>query len=216
MPLIMHFIKAPRFYDSYLEEYISLPTTDLNKIDRYYFWMEKVKTGQTRCSFKEWSGLSKEDLPHEEVVKYYKDFYVQKPIIFDGDCEEAQVQTIFTDLARVVKMNQLVNWAMKHVTNGEVELNCWYEISKEQLKDLCARLKRTRRCLSFVGEELIVKDKWLANELLPLMKEVPLFWGTDEYDSVYARQVADAYEIIQNVLNATDFEKESIYLVRVN
>ena len=216
MPLIMHFFKAPRFFDPYLEEYVSLPLSELRKIEKYYGWMKRTKAGITSCSFKEWSGMTKEDLPHEEIVKYYEPFHTLNPITFDMDGEEAQVQTIFADLARLVKMNQLVNWAMKHVTNGEVELNCWYEISKDQLKDLCARLKRTRRCLSLVGEELIVKDKWLAKELFPLMDEVPLFWGTEEYDSTYAWQVANAYETIRKILNSTDFEKESLYLVRTN
>ena len=213
MPLIIHIFRVPRYQNIFTGEYETLPFEDLQIVNKYFNWKKARANGVACDSLKDWCGVREEDMPHKGIVNYYGDFYNRKPIYDDYTGELEETESIFEDLARLVKMNQLANWMMKHVTNGVFEKDFWYEVSGEQLKDLCARLKRTRRCLSVVEDELIVKDKWLAKELMPLMDEVPAFWGTDAYDRIYAEQIARAYETIREILNSTDFEKESIYFV---
>lgn len=216
MPLIMHFIKAPRFFDPYIEEYISLPFADLQKINSYYDWKERVKAGKECCSLKEWSGFSKEELPHEEVVGYYKEHYKWNPFISDWDCEKTQVKSIFADLARLSRMEQLANWAMKYVAMGKLEEGHHYEVSKEQLKDLYRRLRSTQLCIDYVGDELTVIDPSIAKEFMPLFDAESAVGRDDRYNEFYASQLVEAYSVVLNILISTDFEKESIYFVASN
>ena len=58
-------------------------------------------------------------------------------------------------------------------------------------------------------ESIVNED--VAKEYLPLMEERGLFFGTDHYGDVYANQVIEAVNIIENILSTTDFEKETVY-----
>ena len=213
MPLIIHFFRVPRYKNIITGEYETIPFEDVRIINKYFDWKRARAEQRVACySLKAWCGVSEDDMPHKYIVNYYSDFYKPNPVYSDWDGELVEKYSIFEDLARFVKSNQVLNWLINNVPGAKKDGN-FHEISEDQVTRLCGTLKRTRKCLAYVGDELTVVDVETARELLPVMDEVPLFWGPETYDSIYAEQVVNAYEIIRKILNSTDFKKESIYFI---
>ena len=108
-------------------------------------------------------------------------------------------------------MEQLANWAMKHVIMGKFKGGHYYEVSKEQLKDLYRRLRSIQLCIDYVGETISVTDKNIAKEFMPFIDA-----ESNNYGEFYAIQMVEAYSVVLKILTSTDFEKESIYLMATN
>ena len=60
------------------------------------------------------------------------------------------------------------------------------------------------------NNQLIV-DEVIAHETLPIMEQRGLFFGVDNYNEIYAQQVIEVANIVSNILETTDFEKETVY-----
>ena len=210
MALIIYFTRVPRYQNIFTNEYETIPFNDVQLINKYFNWKKAREEHGVDCySLKDWCGVSEDDMPHKTIVNYYGDFYNKKMAYNNYDSEMVETESIFEDLARIVKANQIFNWLINNVTNGNVD-NEHHEVSKEKLKMLCRALKQIRRDATFDDNGFKV-DEDVAKEYMPIMDDVPMFWGTNKYDEVYAEQVVKVYDIIRDILNTTDFEKESIY-----
>lgn len=212
MALVIRFYRVPRYWNIITKEYETVPFKDIALINKYFDWQkEKADNGKYSCdTLKEWCGVPESELPHKYVISHYSDFYTRKPWYLEYTGERSEVYSIFEDVGRFVKTNQIMNWLINNVTEGKFDHDV-HEISEEQVKNLSVALGKTCRAICVKGDEFVVKDEAKAKENLPVMDELPYFWGSNSYDSIYAEQVADARDVIERIRLKTDFEKESIY-----
>ena len=83
--------------------------------------------------------------------------------------------------------------------DGEDDCQYHNEVSKEDLEELLDICQQ------------VLDDHSLADELLPT--QGGFFFGDTEYDEYYFEDIKDTIDIIKNVLETTDFDKEMIYYV---
>lgn len=201
MALIMYLTRAPRYKNIITDEYETIPRKDIALIESYYNWGRAREEGVYSCdTLEEWCGISEKELPHKYIVNYYGDFF-ERRAWYSEIAGEIEKYTIFEQLARLVKMNQIFNWFIKNVMNNNVNQN-YYEVTKDNFKKLLKTLND-------------VKDNFnenIAKDLLPVMDERGYFFGTDKYDDIYIKQVIEVIDVVNNILETTDFEKEIVYL----
>lgn len=97
------------------------------------------------------------------------------------------------------KANQIHEWMNKNLTEVAVE-NCeGYPITKEQLEEL------RQVCVNVYTHQ---NEKY-SQEHLPTT--TGFFYGSDEYDDWYYNQVNNTIELIDKVLQSTDFNRQQIF-----
>ena len=216
MALITYLTKAQRYQNIMTDEYETLPFDDLALIDEYFSWKKaryeaKYENGMYYCStLEEWCGVPESKLAHKYVVNYYHEHFKERPMYHEM-IGETEGYSIFTSLARLVKMNQLFDWLIKNVMNNEINKE-HYEITKSHLEDLLKACAKVKENIQIVNENDYLVDKKCAEKYFPLMKETGYFFGTNEYDHIYARQVIEIVDIVKSILDETNFETEAIYV----
>lgn len=209
MALIMYLTKAPRYQNIMTDEYETIPREDVVLIDKYFNWKRAKAEGKDCGStLEEWCGIPESKLAHKYVVNYYGDFYTPKTMYHEY-MGEIDTYSIFDQLARIVKANHIFNWFIKNIMNGVVNKD-FYEITKENLISLLNDCNKVVSVLANNNGKYIVNEA-VAKEYMPLMEERGMFFGTDKYDNIYAEQIIEVVNIINNILETTDFEKETIY-----
>lgn len=209
MALIMYLTKAPRYKNTTIEE--------IKLIESYFHWQHEKEIGSRYGgdTFEKWCGHSETELPNSDVVDYYKEFLTKKTTYVEGVGNEEHY-SLFTQMARFVKANQILNWFVRNVMDNKLD-NEFYEVSKEQLEGFLTTCNEVKDSFTFLRtNEYTKEDEYEINEdiadrLLPLMKEKGYFFGSIRYNDLYAEQVIDAANIVKNILDITDFEKETIY-----
>lgn len=199
MALIIYLTKAPRYKNTTVKE--------IKLIESYFRWKHEKEIGSKYATdtFEKWCGHSETELPNSDVVDYYKTFLIKDNENYD----------LFERLGRFVKANQIFNWFIKNVMNGEVNQE-YYTITKEQLENLLCVCRKVRSGFTFLkknkyNEDEYVVDESVAKDLLPLMEKKGHFFGTNEYNNLYASQVIDVINILDNILKTTNFDKETVY-----
>ena len=209
MALIMYLTRAPRYQNIITDEYETIPRDDIVLIEKYFNWKKAKADGKdSGDTLEEWCGIPESKLPHKYIVNYYRDFYTPKKAYSEhfGDME---VYSLFEHMARFAKANQIFNWFIKHVMNENANKE-YYEVTKKQFEDLLDVCNKVKEC--FVrNEDGYIIDEGVAKDLLPIMDKKGYFFGTDSYGKIYAQQVMEAAEAIQNILATTDFEKQVVY-----
>lgn len=213
MSLVLYLYSAPKYQNTTAEE--------IKLIESYLEWQhEKSNNGKYSCdTFEQWCSHSESELPSKDVIEYYQQFWIKKKMRIEmlGDMD---VYSIFNQLGRFCKTNHIINWFYKNVMNGELDKN-FHEVSKEQICSLYHICKKIRD----TGIELIEKNKHgidalnkydvdesVTNLLPPLYGNKGMFFGSTECDSFYAYQIIRAVDILKNIINTTDFDKQVIYL----
>ena len=211
MALIMYFTRIPRYKNILTDEYETIPRDDIVLIEKYFNWKRVRETGnQYNCdSLEDWCGIPESKLPHKYVVNYYRDFYTPKKqyVEYVGEVEG---YSLFEQLARFAKVNQVFNWFIKNVMGGKVDQE-YYEVTKKQFEELLGACNKVRSGFTNIGEDEYTINEELAKEYLPLMEEQGYMFGLKEYSSYYAVQVIEMIDIISNILDTTDFEKQTVY-----
>jgi hypothetical protein len=92
----------------------------------------------------------------------------------------------------------------------------YYEVSRDQLMKLLNACEHVRSGFTFIKHDEYFGDKYsvdeeIAKEYLPLMEEQGYFFGSKSYDVNYAKHVVEMIDIIENILNTTNFEEETVY-----
>lgn len=190
MGLDMYLNRMPR--------YKGATARDVSKVEHYMDWIKAKIEGSeyAKCTFKEWCGYDK--VPSTDYLNFYSDYY--HVYYSDWDTEKKHPWTgIMEQVGYWRKANQIHNWFVENIQDG-VDDCCYHrEVTEEdliELRDIC-------------HEVLCNHD--LAEMRLPTAPG--FFFGSYEYDEWYVEDLKNTIDIINKVLETTDFEKQMIYYV---
>jgi hypothetical protein len=126
------------------------------------------------------------------------------------------------------KANQIHKWFVDNVQGGEDDCGYHDEVTKEVLENLLETCKKVLEGCKLVDGEVTngyefkdgkmipckvqgkyVADSSVAEELLPSAEG--FFFGSQEYDQWYIRNIEATVKIVTEALETTDFETQMIY-----
>ena len=187
--------------DMYLERmprYKNATASDVSAVEDYFGWISAKNEGSeyAKGTFKDWCG--REEIPPHDHLEFYSKFYEVKYAYWDKEHKYGR-PSIMEQVGYWRKANAIHLWFVKNVQDGEDD--CYYhrEITKadlEELKDVCNE---------------VLCDPDIADSVLPTT--AGFFFGSTEYDEWYVRDLKTTIDIINEVIETTDFEKEMIYYV---
>lgn len=223
MGLDMYLNKMPR--------YKNVTAGQISGIASYFDWLRAKEEGSkyANCDLKQWCGTSEDELPDKETIEWFKQFdSVQYPS-WDID-KDFGYSGVIKQVGYWRKANQIHEWFVRNVQDGEDDCCYHNEVTKEileELLDTCTKVYES--CTMTIGpvkngetyengewkpiieQGKIIIDPSIAKELLPT--QGGFFFGSTDYDEYYVEQIADTIDIITRVLETTDFDKEMIYYV---
>ena len=218
--------------DMYLERmprYRGATADDVSAVESYLDWLKAKINGSeyAQCSFEEWNGSKK--MPNKDYLEFYADFY--KAHYSDWDTEHKHPwMRITEEVGYWRKANQIHNWFVENIQNGVDDCNYHREVTEEDLRELLDICKRVLDSCEMVsgqiqngweyknGQEVpimedgkYVKDSSVAEELLPSTSG--FFFGRTDYDEYYVDDIKNTIDIINKVLETTDFDTQMVYYV---
>ncbi len=115
-----------------------------------------------------------------------------------------EYQEKYNQIASWRKSNQIHNWFVENCQGGvdECQLSIVEEYQLRELLEICETITNAPKTPSFIREELASKN-------LPTTDG--FFFGGTEYDEWYFSDVEETVEIINKVLEETDFETQVIF-----
>lgn len=219
--------------DSYLyrmPRYKGATVHDVYAIEQYLDWQRKKAEGNEyadRNTLKEWCDIDDSELPSQEVIDYYKQFYTK--CYSDWDTEHKYGwYSIMKQVGYWRKANEIHNWFVENVQDGEDDCDYHNECTREILEDLLHTCKIVLdSCATTYGkihiedrgtdngwepiyrDGQVVIDSSVAEELLPRCRG--FFFGGDGYDEYYVNDIVDTIKILEDVLATTDFETQMVF-----
>lgn len=209
--------------DSYLyrmPRYKNTTAKEVNAIEGYLDWLKEKKEGSeyANCTLKEWCSVDESELPSKDVIEFYKPFYSTNKYGYGHIMEEVGYWR---------KANQIHNFFVENVQDGEDDCSYHNECTKKILEDLLDKCyKVLTGSIMMIGQvkngQQYVDGEWVdcmepgkviinpevAEELLPSCRG--FFFGSTEYDEYYMQDIEDTIKIIKNVLATTDFETQML------
>lgn len=176
------------------------------------------------CTSESWCGLDMKDV-NLDLAEDYITEYTHKYSTWDTE-KKYGYKTIFEQIGCWRKANHIHKWFVDNVQNGVDECDT-YEVTKEQLEDLLSVCKKVLNSSKLVKGKVVngkkyengkmvniyqdgeyIEDSSLAEALLPTTSG--FFFGGTEYDQWYIEDIKYTIEVIENVLNTTNFEHEIV------
>ena len=135
------------------------------------------------------------------------------------------------DVAYWRKANQIHKWFVDNVQDGVDDCD-YYEVSKDKIEELlkiCRVVKENSELVDgkinngyslekndkgeyvkkyFIEDGKIIKDTTIAEKLLPCTSG--FFFGSEDYDGWYYRQIEDTIKQLETILKETNFDEELI------
>ena len=187
---------------------------DVHAIEEYLNWQRIKAEGNeyANCNtLKEWCGIDDSQLPNKEVIEYYKQFYTR--CYGDWDTEHKYGwYSIMKQVGYWRKANEIHNWFVENVQNGEDDCDYHNECTREILEDLLHTCKTVLdSCATTYRDGQVVIDSSVAEELLPRCRG--FFFGGDGYDEYYVSDIVDTIKILEDVLATTDFETQMVFYI---
>jgi hypothetical protein len=195
----------------------------LININEYFSYLERPEKYKND-TMEDWCGISIDEIDMSLVEKY-KNEYIHRFASWDHD-KKYGWRTIIETVGDWRKANHIHQWFVNNVQDGEDDCG-HYEVTKEQLKellDICQEVVDNSHLVqgkiidgqtyhngqwrnNYVDGEYI-EDYSVAKKLLPTTSG--FFFGSTQYDEWYLRAVKYTIQLIQTVLNTTDFEHELV------
>lgn len=208
MGLDMYLNKMPR--------YRGTTARKVSIIESYLDWISDEEY-KSKYTLKEWCGVSENEIPGKEVIEFYKQYYKEGKYGY---------YHIFEQVGYWRKANQIHDWFVENVQDGEDDCRYHHEVTKdllEELLDICTKVFEhceltdgivkeyddNGELIDTYEEPKTLIDSSVAQELLPTSPG--FFFGTYDYDEWYVQDIKDTIDIITQVLETTDFDKEAIY-----
>ena len=207
-------------YLNRMPRYKNTTAKEVNAIEGYLDWLKEKKEGSeyANCTLKEWCSVDESELPSKDVIEFYKPFYSTNKYGYGHIMEEVGYWR---------KANQIHNFFVENVQDGEDDCSYHNECTKEILEDLLDKCyKVLTGSIMMIGQvkngQQYVDGEWVdcmepgkviinpevAEELLPSCRG--FFFGSTEYDEYYMQDIEDTIKIIKNVLATTDFETQML------
>ena len=110
------------------------------------------------------------------------------------------------------KANEIHNWFVENVQDGEDDCDYHNECTRGILEDLLHTCKTVLdSCATTYRDGQVVIDSSVAEELLPRCRG--FFFGGDGYDEYYVSDIVDTIKILEDVLATTDFETQMVFYI---
>lgn len=223
MGLDMYLNRFPRYKNTTAKQ--------VNAIENYLDLLlaKEQDSKYANCTLKEWCGIDMCDLPNQDVIDFYKEFYTKKFASWDVK-QEYGYWVIHEQVGYWRKANSIHNWFVENIQDGIDDCSYHHEVTKydlEELLDVCTKVyesctmiispvKNGQTCtengwVDNIEMGKVVIDPSVAKELLPTT--CGFFFGNTDYNEWYVEDVANTIDIVQRVLETTDFDKEMIYYV---
>ena len=217
MGLDMYLYKAKRIDGATMNE--------INNINNYLDYLKDKEDGSTKnYSAKEWNGCKVDELDMELVEKYKPEF---RERFYSWDKEkEYGHYSIIEMVCDWRKANAIHKWFVENVQDGADDCGI-YEVTRHDIQtllNLCIKVKESSKLVkgkikngqTFKDGEWVdifedgeyIEDSTVANELLPCRSG--FFFGSTEYDQWYMENINYTIEVLQKVLDTTDFNNEAI------
>ena len=203
--------------DSYLyrmPRYKGATVHDVHAIEEYLNWQRIKAEGNeyANCNtLKEWCGIDDSELPSQEVIDYYKQFYTK--CYSDWDTEHKYGwYSIMKQVGYWRKANEIHNWFVETVQDGDDDCDYHNECTRGILEDLLHTCKTVLdSCATTYRDGQVVIDSSVAEEVLPRCRG--FFFGRDGYDEYYVSDIVDTIKILEDVLATTDFETQMVFYI---
>ena len=220
MGLDMYLERMPRFRNA--------TATDVSTVTSYLNWLKARDEGKeyANCDFKEWSGG---DIPKSDYLDFYATFYEEKYADWDTEKKYGYYQ-IMDEVGYWRKSNQIHNWFVQNVQDGIDDCDYHHEVTKKKLEELLEVCKRVLTSCELVDGQIsdgyqyvdgvrtqimtngkYIKNPAIAEELLPARSG--FFFGCTDYNEYYVEDLVNTMEIVQKVLDTTDFKTQMVYYV---
>ncbi|MDD6828078.1 MAG: hypothetical protein PUE12_18570 [Oscillospiraceae bacterium] len=211
MGLDMYLNRMPRYKNTTVHE--------VSAIEAYFDWQKAKAEGSkyADCTLEKWCGVDESELPNKDIIDYYKE-------------HKYGYGRIIEQVGYWRKANQIHNWFVEHVQDGEDDCAYHHECTREVLEELLDTCKTVLdSCAMTYGkvnngyrgtpngwepiyeDGKIIIDSSVAEELLPSCSG--FFFGGTEYDEYYVNDIVETIKILEEVLATTDFETQAIYYV---
>lgn len=224
MGLDMYLNRAPR---------CDISMQDISNVEEYFNWRDKKKDSSSdarKWTLKKWCGVDFKELPSKKARNYLEQFYKFGYSYWDYEKKYSGRNRIIENVGYERKANQIHNWFVENVQNGEDDCQYHDEVTKEKLEELlniCKQIKE--KCPMVDGRvangAIYKNGKWdesyedgkvmtnsdFAKKLLPSVDGC--FFGGVNYDQWYMQSIDDTIEICEKILSETDFETQMIYYV---
>ena len=203
--------------DSYLyrmPRYKGATVHDVHVIEEYLNWQRTKAEGNEYAdcnTLKEWCDIDDSELPSQEVIDYYKQFYTK--CYSDWDTEHKYGwYSIMKQVGYWRKANEIHNWFVENVQDGDDDCDYHNECTRGILEDLLHTCKTVLdSCDTTYRDGQVVIDSSVAEELLPRCRG--FFFGGDGYDEYYVSDIVDTIKILEDVLATTDFETQMVFYI---
>lgn len=216
MGLDMFLNKVKKIDDMTLEEIL--------ETESYIDYLDRPEK-YANDSYRAWCGRDMDGVREDKVDDVRKNI---KTMYWDWDKEKKHpYKSISTEAAYWRKANQIHNWFVENIQDGEDDCET-YIVSKEQLEELLetativlnasklvdGAVKNGQRLKDGKWEDIIEEGKIIQNykiaqKLLPTSSG--FFFGSEEYDQYYYDDIKYTVKQITKVLKETDFNNEYVY-----
>ena len=221
MGLDMYLNRMPRYKE--------VTAHQVSSIENWFDYESRSET-YANCTFKEWCGCKEQELPDKETIDYFRDireFYYPS---WDNEKKYGSWR-IIENVGYWRKANQIHNWFVENVQDGEDDCDYHHEVTRETLELLNATCEAVIKASKLVSgkiecgytldnngnrvysyqDGLIVEDSTIAERFLPTTSG--FFFGGTNYDEWYINDLKETIEIIDKVLAETDFDSQMIFYV---
>lgn len=203
MGLDMYLFKAKKL-DGYTYEQLSEMKEEIDFVESYADALELSKDFDNKYDERRyWDHLG--ETPEEKKKRIHKSLmqfineagprYLELKDKYDDQFKERMKDFTHEKVGYWRKANQIHAWFVDNVQNGTDDCG-YYPVTKDQL------LKLKRSC------ELVSNNIEHAETLLPTRSG--FFFGSTDYDDWYKQNLEETKQIIDKVLNETDFDNEVI------
>ena len=213
--------------DSYLyrmPRYKKVTPKQVAAIENYFSWKEN--SAAKKYTFKEWSGTDFRTLPGKDARDFYRTYYVPHYSKYDVE-HKYPCNEIMDEIAYWRKANQIHAWFVENVQDGIDDCGLYevYEDDIRELLNICERVVAYSKLIDgkvINGYTLSADSKWVpimedgktiedpssARELLPVCSG--FFFGSEEYDEWYLKDIKYTLEMCRKILETTDFETQML------
>ena len=221
MGLDMYLNRMPRHGDATAD--------DVSRVESFLSWIQAKLDGSeyAQCGFNEWCGC--EEMPSQDNLEFYSNYY--KATYSDWDKEKKHPWwRIKEEVGYWRKANHIHNWFVENVQDGVDDCAYHDEVTKEDLEELlhiCEFVLNNCKLVDgkihngyryengtripIVEDGKYVENSNIAEKLLPTTSG--FFFGGTNYDEYYVEDIKNTIEIVKNVLETTDFDKQMVYYV---